>query len=239
MNPNVDGEILDRYWDALVNPSTDSAHLLRQEKESNDGKFALLHDLNDMRMLLHDDVTLAGDTDETPGPILDDLPELVPLQSGASVDGYTITRTLGRGGMGVVFAAHQHALGREVALKLIRLGPLASREEIARFEAESLAAASLQHPGIVAVYDSGHWQGYHYFSMELVEGPTLAKVLQGGPLEPHRALRYVRSICDAVGHAHQRGILASRPQTVQCLDRRIGPAADHGLRIGQSFWRRR
>ena len=209
MNPNGDGDILDRYWDALVDSATDSTHRLRQQPEADDSKFALLQDLNDMRMLLHDDVTLGGNADETPGISFDaaELREATQLQSGAKVDGYTITRALGRGGMGVVFAAHQHALGREVALKLIRLGPFATQEEIARFEAEALAAASLQHPGIVAVYDSGHWNGYHYFSMELINGPTLAKVLQDGPVEQDQALLYVSAVCDAVTHAHQRGIL--------------------------------
>jgi formylglycine-generating enzyme required for sulfatase activity/serine/threonine protein kinase len=86
-------------------------------------------------------------------------------------------------------------------------GGFASPEFVRRFQNEAEAAASLQHPNIVAIYEVGLIEGLHYFSMDYIDGPSLAEVVREGPLPAERAARYVELIAEAIHHAHQRGIL--------------------------------
>ncbi len=120
---------------------------------------------------------------------------------------YVLEKVLGRGGMGVVYAGHQTHLDRPVAIKMIRSGALASSEEVQRFYTEARSAARLDHPNIVTVYQCGEHNGHHFFSMDLVVGTDLAKLIQDGPMEPRRAARYVRDVAQAIQYAHERGIL--------------------------------
>ncbi len=121
---------------------------------------------------------------------------------------FEILGELGRGGMGVVYKARQKSLNRIVALKMIREAHLASATELARFEAEAVAAARLQHPNIVTVYEVGAHDGQAYFCMEYVEGQTLAqRVVADGPLPPREAARLVATIARAVHHAHTQGVV--------------------------------
>jgi WD40 repeat protein/predicted Ser/Thr protein kinase len=120
---------------------------------------------------------------------------------------YEIKRELGRGGMGVVYLAKQLSLNRLVALKMIRAGLWAEAAEVRRFKNEAEAIANLDHPGIVSIYEVGQFQGRQYFSMQLVEGPSLDKVLDGFRAWPRKAAWLVAEIAQAVHHAHQRGIL--------------------------------
>lgn len=120
---------------------------------------------------------------------------------------YELLEEIGRGGMGIVYRARQIGLGREVALKLLRGGPFASAKEIHRFRREATAAAGLRHPNIVAVHEVGEAEGHLFFSMDLVQGPTLADLTRETPLDPRRAARYTRSIAQAISVAHARGIL--------------------------------
>jgi serine/threonine-protein kinase len=120
---------------------------------------------------------------------------------------YELLEELGRGGMGVVYRARQRSLNRPVALKMILRGELATPEDLARFRTEAQAAANLEHPNIVPVYDAGEHDGQAYFSMRFVEGQTLAELLARGPLRPRDAARYLAAIARAVHHAHEHGIL--------------------------------
>jgi predicted Ser/Thr protein kinase len=129
---------------------------------------------------------------------------------------YELLEEIARGGMGVVWKARQSSLKRDVALKMIRAGVLASPDEIERFLREAEAAANLQHPNIVAIHEVGEYGGQHYFSMDYVAGRDLGALVKDGPLSPQRAARYVRVIAEAIHFAHQRGTLHRdlKPQNV-------------------------
>jgi serine/threonine-protein kinase len=114
---------------------------------------------------------------------------------------------LGRGGMGVVYRAIQKDLGRTVALKMILRGTLASASDVARFRAEAESAARLNHPNIVPVYEVGEHEGQPYFSMQYIEGDTLASRLADGPLLANDAVEILLPICRAVAEANRRGVL--------------------------------
>ncbi len=129
---------------------------------------------------------------------------------------YELLEEIAQGGMGVVWKARQTSLNREVALKMIRAGALASPQEVQRFLREAEAAANLQHPNIVAIHEVGEHEGRHYFSMDYVAGRDLGALVRDGPLAPRRAATYVKVIAEAIHFAHQRGTLHRdlKPQNV-------------------------
>jgi len=120
---------------------------------------------------------------------------------------YELLEEVGRGGMGVVYKARQISLNRVVALKMILAGRLADEEDLQRFRREAEAAGRLQHPNIVAVHEVGTVDGQDFFSMEFIDGTSLAQQLRAGPLPGRTAARYVRQIARAVHCAHQNGTL--------------------------------
>jgi tetratricopeptide (TPR) repeat protein len=109
--------------------------------------------------------------------------------------------------MGVVYKARQRGLNRVVALKMILAGGRARRDELERFRAEARAAAQLQHPNIVQVFEIGEHQGLPYFSQEYVTGGSLAARTDGAPLPPRRAALALCALADAVDAAHQKGVV--------------------------------
>jgi predicted Ser/Thr protein kinase/uncharacterized membrane protein HdeD (DUF308 family) len=127
--------------------------------------------------------------------------------AGQRIGDYEVIRELGRGGMGVVYQARHVTLNRVVALKMILGGQFASEEDLARFQAEARANAALDHPGIASIYEVGQSQGQPFYAMAYIEGPSLAEVLQAGPLEPHLAARLLRKIVAAVAYAHDHGVI--------------------------------
>src|SRR6266571_5284820 len=120
---------------------------------------------------------------------------------------YALLEEIARGGMGIVYRARQVSLDRIVAVKMLLFGPLSSPEFVKRFRAEASAAASLQHPNIVAIHEVGVHQGQQFFAMDYVEGQSLAKLLANGPLPARNAASYLKTIAEAIHYAHERGIL--------------------------------
>jgi serine/threonine-protein kinase len=131
-------------------------------------------------------------------------------QAGADVPripGYDVEALLGRGGMGVVYKARHHRLNRPVALKMLIAGAYAGPTERARFQHEAEAVASLRHANIVAVYDVGDHEGCPYFTMELLEGGSLAQALAGTPQPARQAAALLITLAEAVQAAHRAGIV--------------------------------
>jgi serine/threonine protein kinase len=120
---------------------------------------------------------------------------------------YELLEEIARGGMGVVFKARQVTLDRTVALKMILSGELASPEAIERFRVEAEAAAKLDHPGIVPIFEIGQHNGQHYFSMGFVEGQSLAQYIKNGPIAPRQAAEILKHIADAIAYAHEQGVI--------------------------------
>jgi serine/threonine-protein kinase len=120
---------------------------------------------------------------------------------------YELLHEIGRGGQGVVYRARQKSLNRTVALKVIGLGRWASTPHLTRFRQEAEAAASLEHPQIVPIYEIGEREGSCYFSMKFVEGGQLDAFLGGKPMVARQAAELMIKIARTVQFAHEHGIL--------------------------------
>ena len=129
------------------------------------------------------------------------------LELPYSFGDYELLEEVGRGGMGVVFRARQQSLGREVAVKMLLRGKFASHADQVRFQAEAEAAAGLNHPNIVPVYEVGEYEGKNFFSMKYVAGRTLSQQLKSGPLSPRQSAKLLAKVAGAIDFAHRQGVL--------------------------------
>jgi serine/threonine protein kinase/tetratricopeptide (TPR) repeat protein len=120
---------------------------------------------------------------------------------------YELLEEIGRGGQGVVYRARQRSLNRTVALKVIGLGQWATKAHLKRFRLEAEAAASLNHPCIVPIYEVGERDGACYFSMGFVEGVQLEEVVKHEPVPMRRAAELIAKVARTVHYAHEHGIL--------------------------------
>jgi serine/threonine-protein kinase len=174
-------------------------------------------------------VTSTGDRGAGAPP---DLIVTWPLADGLRRFGdYELLEELAIGGMGVIYKARQVSLNRLVALKMIRSGEFATESDVRRFRAEAETIADLDHPHIVPIYEVGEHGGYHFFSMKLLEGGTLAAHLDRYRSDPRVAAEVVAKLARAIHHAHQRGVLHRdlKPSNI-LVDARGEPLiADFGL----------
>ena len=120
---------------------------------------------------------------------------------------YRIVDTLGSGGMGVVYRAHDPSLARDVAIKMLHPAALEDDAAHQRFVGEAQTLSQLNHPNICTVYEIGEIEGRAFIAMELVKGRTLASLIPLGGLPHETALRYGIEIADALAHAHAHGIV--------------------------------
>lgn len=159
-------------------------------------------------------------TDSSDYPGKDDLPPISQAGSdhadstGESlhhsmiqIEGYALDEQIGAGGMGTVWRATQHATGRLVALKLMNTAHLGSEKARRRFEREVELAASLEHPGIARVYDSGIRSDVYFYSMELIEGTPIDEYVRERELQVDQILDLFSQVCSAMTYAHQQGVI--------------------------------
>ena len=148
-----------------------------------------------------------------------------------SIRGYEVQGVLGRGGVGVVYKAWHLRLNRPVALKMLLAGPYARPQELERFLREAEAVAGLHHPNVVQVYDVGDAGGRPYFTMELVEGGSLAQKLAGAPLPAGQAAALVATLAGAIHCAHQSGVIHRdlKPSNVLLAADGVPKVTDFGL----------
>lgn len=131
----------------------------------------------------------------------------MPIPSGTKLGPYEIIAPSGAGGMGEVYRARDTRLGREVAIKILPQHLASTPEVRQRFEREARAVSSLNHPHICTLHDVGHQDGMDFLVMEYLEGETLAKGLEKGPLATHELLRIAIEIADALEKAHRQGVV--------------------------------
>src|SRR5262245_32590188 len=120
---------------------------------------------------------------------------------------YALLEEIGRGGQGVVYRAYQKSLNRTVALKVIGLGLWTTEAHLKRFRREAAAAASLDHPCIIPIYEVGERDDQCYFSMKFVEGGQLDEVIRRSPLSIPQAVELIAKLARTVHYAHEHGIL--------------------------------
>lgn len=131
-------------------------------------------------------------------------------------DDYELLGELGRGGMGIVYHAHQKSLDRDLAVKVLRPGELMFGTAIARFEREARSLARLRHRHIVSVHEVGKASGFVYFTMDYIDGRTLAAHLQNGALTTAQSVRLMRQLAAAMAYAHGKGVVHRdlKPQNI-------------------------
>ena len=169
----------------------------------------------------------------TPGPDADGgMSALWPAGADLPwIPGYDVEALLGRGGMGVVYKARHRRLNRPVALKMLIGGAYAGPSERARFQREAEAVAGLRHANIVQVYDVGEHEGWPYFTMELLEGGSLAQELAGTPQPARKAAALLATLAEAVQVAHRAGIVHRdlKPANILLTAEGTPKVADFGL----------
>lgn len=161
---------------------------------------------------------------------VDFTPEVKP-QFPRRLGDYDLVEIIGHGGAGVVYKARHRTLNRNVAIKMLRSGTLASQAELKRFQAEAQAVAHLHHPNLVPIFEIGESDGQVFLSMEYIHGPSLANLVRDIPLMPSEAARYVQKLGAMMHYAHQSGVIHRdlKPANVLIDERGEPRITDFGL----------
>src|SRR5436305_2645100 len=125
---------------------------------------------------------------------------------GQKIGPYQVTGQIGAGGMGEVYRAHDGRLNRDVAIKVLPASFSSDPDRLQRFAQEARAAAALNHPNILAIYDIGEWNGAPYIVSELLQGETLRDRLRSGSLPTRKAIDYALQLTRGLAAAHDKGI---------------------------------
>jgi tetratricopeptide (TPR) repeat protein/tRNA A-37 threonylcarbamoyl transferase component Bud32 len=158
-------------------------------------------------------------------------PPTRPLRRRPEIPGYAVGEVLGRGAVGVVYKARHMKLNRDVALKMLLSGDYASATELKRFMREAQSIASLRHANFVQVYDIGDLDGCPYFTMEFVDGGSLAQLLGGVPLPSARAATLMITLAEAMQAAHAGGVMHRdlKPSNILLMQDGTPKISDFGL----------
>jgi len=159
------------------------------------------------RLLRREVETLLSSGDEVQSSFLQSSGPRIPLTSGARLGDYEVVRLVGSGGMGEVYRARDARLGRDVAIKVLPVVFSSDPERLRRFEQEARAAAALNHPNILSVFQLGTYDGAPYLVSELLEGGTLREQLVRGPIVLRKAIDYGVQIARGLAAAHEKGIV--------------------------------
>jgi beta-lactam-binding protein with PASTA domain/tRNA A-37 threonylcarbamoyl transferase component Bud32 len=155
------------------------------------------------------------------------------ISSGRVIGGYQVEAHVSDGGMATVYRARRVSDGKVVALKVLRDQYATDAEFVERFQREAQAVASLSHPNMVQVYESGRDDGVHFIAMEFVEGSNLKQVIRrrGGRLPAGEAVRIAAQVCDVLDYAHRRGIIHRdiKPQNILMAKDGTAKVADFGI----------
>src|SRR5947209_2784687 len=161
------------------------------------------------------------------------------LSTGTKLGPYEIQSLLGAGGMGEVYRARDTRLRRDVAIKVLPVSLLHDPERLRRFEQEAQAAAALNHPNILAVFQMGTYEGAPYLVAELLDGGTLRDILRRGPLPLRKVIDYCVQIAHGLAAAHDKGIVHRDLKPENLFIRNDGRAKilDFGLaKLTQRDW---
>jgi serine/threonine protein kinase len=158
--------------------------------------------------------------------------EVAPsLPPSHAIEGHLVQEEIARGGMGVVYKAVQESTKRTVALKVMLEGPFSSTAARRRFRREVELAATLEHPNIVPIFDSGQQDDHFYFAMQYVKGVPLNRYLETNSLSIRRRLTLFLQVCNAVNYAHLRGVIHRdlKPSNIMVDERGHPYVLDFGL----------
>src|SRR5436305_12532809 len=151
--------------------------------------------------------TLLGSSEEARSSFLESSTLQVTLTPGTKLGDYEVQKLIGSGGMGEVYRARDLRLRRDVAIKVLPSFFSSDKERLRRFEQEAQAAAALNHPNILAVFQMGTYQGAPYLVSELLEGETLREEIRRGPLPARKAIEQAAQIARGLAAAHEKGIV--------------------------------
>ena len=157
--------------------------------------------------------------------------EQVTFPAGQRIGQYEIISPLGKGGMGEVYLAQDHKLGRKVALKFLPLSFTRDADRLRRFEREARSASALNHPNILTIHEIGEIDGHRFIATEFIDGETLRQKIAAGPLKVNEALHIVEQIASALADAHAARIIHRdiKPENIMLRRDGIVKVLDFGL----------